>query len=205
MTDKNVTREPSTPRAQKTVAMIFQAFAELYAKKDIEEITTNLIAKRAGISVGTLYQYFSSKEAVAIALIEETVSLAANATRDAILQEMSESIRETLPRALALLLKAYRDHQRILIDLANSSPKIRNAVKHICIEDLINRSSRIYIEEHTDEICVQDLNLFRYMLYATVKGAVREYVTNPPADIDDAAFVAALARVTAAYSLNTLD
>lgn len=201
MSDKDLTREPSTPRAQKTVALIFQAFTELYAKTDIDEITTNLIAKRAGLSVGTLYQYFANRDAIAIALIEETVSEAAGVTRDAILREMSESISETLPRALALLLKAYRDHQLILIDLANSTPKIRNAVKHICVEDLINRSSRIYIEEHADEIQPSDLELFRYMLYATVKGSIREYISNPPVGITDAAFVAELARVTSVYSL----
>jgi AcrR family transcriptional regulator len=194
------TRSPVTPRAQLTVEAILQAFAKLQQQYRYEEITTNLIAERAGVSVGALYQYFANKEAIAVALLEETSARAAVAVREAIVQHINESIRVTLPRALAALLRCYREHRSILIDLPDSNPRIREAVRHLSIEDLINRSSKLYIEEHTDEIRERDLEVFRYVLYAVVKGAIREYLTNPPENLDDERFVDQLAKITSAYA-----
>ena len=193
-------RAPSTSRAQLTVSAILQAFTELHRQYRYDEITTNLVAQRAGVSVGALYQYFPNKEAIAVAILEETSARAAIEVRNAIVQHINESIRVTLPRALAVLLRNYRENRAILIDLPDSHPRIREAVRHLTVEDLINRSSKLYIEEHTDEIGKRDLEVFRYVLYAVVKGAIREYITNPPENLDDEQFVAQLAKITSAYA-----
>lgn len=195
-------RTPSTRRSQLTVEAILQSFGELCAQYGYEEVTMNLMAERAGVSAGAIYQYFPNKESIAIALYEETSSHAALGIRAAILHNLNESIAQTIPRALALLLKAYRDHRGVLIDLPDSSPRIREAIRHLSVEDLINRSSRIYIEQHVDEIGGHDLELLRYMLYGVVKGAIRELILHPPEGISDTRFLDELARMIAAYSLS---
>lgn len=195
-------RTPSTRRSQLTVDAILQSFAELCAQYGYEEVTMNLMAERAGVSVGAIYQYFPNKEAIAVALYEETSSRAALGIRTAILQNLNESIAQTIPRALALLLKAYQDHRAVLIDLPDSSPRIREAIRHLSVEDLINRSSRIYIEQHVDEIGGRDLELLRYMLYAVVKGAIREFILHPPQGITEAGFLDELTGMIATYSLS---
>lgn len=197
-------RAPSTRRSQLTVEAILQSFAELCAQYGYEEVTMNLMAERAGVSVGAIYQYFPNKESIAVALYEETSSRAALGIRETILQNLNESIAQTIPRALALLLKAYRDHRSVLIDLPDSSPRIREAIRHLSVEDLINRSSRIYIEQHVDEIGGRDLELLRYMLYAVVKGSIREFILHPPQGISDTRFLDELGSMIAAHSLSAL-
>ena len=49
---------------------ILIAAAQVFEAHGYAAGTTNRIAERAGVSVGTLYQYFPSKEAVAVALLE---------------------------------------------------------------------------------------------------------------------------------------
>lgn len=57
-------------RARDTIDAILQASSQILAKDGLVRLTTNHIATIAGVSVGSLYQYFPSKDAVVHALIE---------------------------------------------------------------------------------------------------------------------------------------
>lgn len=59
-----VRREPRQERAQKTIETIFEATAQIVEAEGESGLTTNKIAKKAGFSIGALYQYFPSKEAI---------------------------------------------------------------------------------------------------------------------------------------------
>ncbi|GAA4426835.1 TetR/AcrR family transcriptional regulator [Acidovorax lacteus] len=63
-------RAPRQERAQVTVEAIFEAVAQIVATEGEAALTTNRIAERAGVSVGSLYQYFPSKEAIVTALLD---------------------------------------------------------------------------------------------------------------------------------------
>jgi AcrR family transcriptional regulator len=62
-------KSPRQARAQITVASILEATAQLLARSDT--LTTNRIAERAGVSIGTLYQYFEDKRGILNALFEQ--------------------------------------------------------------------------------------------------------------------------------------
>jgi AcrR family transcriptional regulator len=68
-----VRKEPTQQRARATVEALLQASAELFAELGFAETTTNKIAERAGVSVGSLYQYFPDKEAILTTLFEQHV------------------------------------------------------------------------------------------------------------------------------------
>lgn len=60
--------EPRQTRSQITVEAILEAAAQLLVTCGRAAVTTNAVAKRAGVSIGSLYQYFPSKEAIFDAL-----------------------------------------------------------------------------------------------------------------------------------------
>lgn len=64
-------RTPKQQRAQVTVDALLTATGQLLVRDGYVAVSTNRIAKRAGVSVGTLYQYFSSKEDLVIAVSED--------------------------------------------------------------------------------------------------------------------------------------
>ena len=63
-------KKPIQARSIESVRSILEAATQVFEKYGYAHGTTNRIAKRAGVSIGTLYQYFPSKEAVAVALLE---------------------------------------------------------------------------------------------------------------------------------------
>jgi AcrR family transcriptional regulator len=61
-------RTPQQVRSQERVNLILDTAADLFAEVGYEPATTNSIAERAGISIGSLYRYFSDKDAILRAL-----------------------------------------------------------------------------------------------------------------------------------------
>lgn len=73
-------KRPLQARSQATVRAILEAAARVLARESLAGFNTNRVAEIAGISVGSLYQYFPNKEALVTALIEEAqTALAAQA------------------------------------------------------------------------------------------------------------------------------
>ena len=63
MTEKK-RRNPKQARAQATVDAILEATFHILETDGLAQLTTNGIAERAGVSIGTLYQYFSDRDEI---------------------------------------------------------------------------------------------------------------------------------------------
>ncbi|RAX41096.1 TetR/AcrR family transcriptional regulator [Rhizobium tropici] len=91
-------------RSAVTVEIIVEAAARILEERGLEGYTTNAVADRAGVSIGSLYQYFPNKDAITIALIHrETADLFADIER--------ASSEDDWRNALALMTDAGVAHQ----------------------------------------------------------------------------------------------
>jgi AcrR family transcriptional regulator len=63
-------RLPAQSRSNATVSAVLEAAARILERYGFEGYTTNAIAERAGVSIGSFYQYFPNKDAVTVALLE---------------------------------------------------------------------------------------------------------------------------------------
>ncbi len=74
-------KQATQARSARTVENILEAAARILEGLGFEGYTTNAIAAKAGVSIGSLYQYFPNKDAITIALIKrETARLLADVT-----------------------------------------------------------------------------------------------------------------------------
>jgi AcrR family transcriptional regulator len=72
-------REPKRERGKQRVAALLDAAAAVFAEKGYDGATMTEIAERAGAAIGSLYQFFPSKEALAEALFDRFAERAAAA------------------------------------------------------------------------------------------------------------------------------
>lgn len=68
MSENSVRSIPRQTRSQRTVDLILNSAAALFVEVGYDNATTNAIAERSGVSIGTLYRYFPNKEALLRAL-----------------------------------------------------------------------------------------------------------------------------------------
>lgn len=99
-------KKPRQARAAVTVDAIFEATIQLLVADGMHRLTTTRVAERAGVSIGTMYQYFPHKEALVYALNERYLeNLAAmiettcQAQEGATIGEMIEALIDTYWRA----------------------------------------------------------------------------------------------------------
>jgi len=101
---KSPRKLPSQQRAIATVEAIVEAAAHILEKGGFEAYSTNAVAERAGVSIGSLYQYFPNKDAITRALIARETQLLVDAV-GAVSQ--TEDWRATI----AWMIGAAVDHQ----------------------------------------------------------------------------------------------
>ena len=103
-------KAPRQARSQATVETILVAAARVLAKASLAGFNTNRVAEVAGVSVGSLYQYFPNKAALVSALIDREHERLAAALEAAVAESAALSFRERL-HALARLAidQQYRD------------------------------------------------------------------------------------------------
>jgi AcrR family transcriptional regulator len=115
-------RKPMQARAQSKVAAIFEATAQILEKDGRAALNTNRIAERAGVSVSTIYQYFSNKEAILIALARREMDF----HRSTVVDAVTKAAQHDDPERDRLVLRA----------LINASGK-RRKTRRIAQETLL--------------------------------------------------------------------
>jgi AcrR family transcriptional regulator len=70
LNSKTVRARPSQARGKERVRQILKAALDLFKAHGVDDVTTNDIAKRAGVPIGSLYRYYPNKESIIVALTE---------------------------------------------------------------------------------------------------------------------------------------
>lgn len=94
-------------RSRATREAILEATARILEKRGRAALTTNGIASRAGVSIGSLYQYFPNKEAILATLIRDKRAELLEQMRDA----LAEAAAQPPERAIEALIRAGLMHQ----------------------------------------------------------------------------------------------
>jgi len=92
---------PRQARSRATVEAILEACARLLRERGVPGATTNAIAERAGVSIGSLYEFFPNREAVIAALAEQRLAALVEIVRTTL--EQARTVDE--PAAVRMLIR----------------------------------------------------------------------------------------------------
>lgn len=109
---ENKRRMPRQARAAETVAAILEAAAQILESDGLATFTTNAVAERAGVSIGTLYQYFGDKNAVLLALARQELAAALAEVTRALQSEDDPTVEGRVRAMIRAMIHAFRGRQR---------------------------------------------------------------------------------------------
>lgn len=115
MTEKT-RRTPRQSRSEATVEAILEAAFQLLELGGVEALTTNHIAERAGVSVGTLYQYFAGKQAILAALAQRRAAAARDRIAEIVIAGPELGAVRLIVRTLATAFEGLPATRRALLD-----------------------------------------------------------------------------------------
>ena len=151
-------RTPTQGRSADLVHKVLEASAQVLGEVGLEATSTNKIAARAGVAVGSIYQYFPNKEAIFDALVDDRLR-----KLESLISERMAALRTgSYPEAAEAVLRAtisFHASEPELTPMLVSriSPPLPNA-QHRYFGRL-HIISRGYLEVYADELAVDDLDL----------------------------------------------
>ncbi|MFC3711286.1 TetR/AcrR family transcriptional regulator [Sphingoaurantiacus capsulatus] len=111
----NKRRSPTQARAAATVDAILEAGLQLLTADGVAALTTNRIAQRAGVSIGTLYQYFDSKADVLAALADRRAAAVREEIARTVIERPGLGSVRTIVRALTQSFEGTPETQTALL------------------------------------------------------------------------------------------
>lgn len=127
-------KNPEQSRSAETVRTILEGAARVLEERGLAGYTTNAVAERAGVSVGSVYQYFPGKEALTAALVARETGLLIAAVRDAAGAATPElGLRRIVQAAVAHQMSRPRlalllDREESRLQLADSLDAVTRAI-----------------------------------------------------------------------------
>jgi AcrR family transcriptional regulator len=192
----------SQRRSRLTVDALVEATARVLIKDGYDRASTNKIAAKAGVSIGSLYQYFPSKEALVAAVIERHTRELSQVVQNALGAVAAQPIEIAVRELVAAAIDAHRVDPRLHRVLAEEVPRTGRGENIEAVERYARGQLRDYLEAHRSEIDVADLDLAAFILVTTVEALTHSAVLRRPdivADDRADAFVDEVTRLMLRY------
>lgn len=106
-------RKPLQERSQQKVSLILEATMRLLDRGGIESVSTNAIAEKAGVSIGTLYQYFDGKQAVIDMLIDHEIGRLSDRVLSIVQKSPGQSVGERVRMIVTAVSDTYGGRRRV--------------------------------------------------------------------------------------------
>ena len=148
----NPRKNASQMRSRATVDALLQATARILIREGFDKASTNRIAAVAGVSVGSLYQYFPSKEALVAAVIDRHNQELMQAVRSELAEAMELPIKEGVRKLVAVAVKAHRIDPKLHLVLAEQIPRVGRLEKAATFNRQNYSLFAAYLERHRAEI-----------------------------------------------------
>jgi len=197
----NPRKSPAQERSRFTVEQIVQAATQVFSERGHAGATTNHIAERAGVSIGSLYQYFPNKEAILVTLAKRHVEIAGNLLMG--LAAGRNLLETDLTELLSLFIKAtlelHTGNRRLNYVILSEAVWSAEAMEQVhALEDQFIDQLALTLDTHR-QVSVKNSRHAAYILVHTIKNLAHEFVIHPPEGMSEEAFVEEMVELVGRY------
>ena len=163
-------------RSRATVDALVEATARILVSEGYDKASTNRIAEVAGVSVGSLYQYFPGKEALVLAVIErhnrDIMDVVGKVLAELDLLPIDQAVRRLVTAAVA----AHRVDPQLHFVLSEQVPRT-GALEHVeAVNQQAHRAFAAYLESRRHELGVGDVTLAAFICATSIEALAHNAV-----------------------------
>ena len=165
-------KTPVQARAAVTVGAISEATIQILLKQGVNRLTTTRVAERAGVSVGTLYQYYPNKQSLLFAVLAEHLDKVATAVEAACEQARNRPLADMIRP----VVEAFVDAKMERIDISVALYQIAADVGGPALARRLGQRSRKALEamlQTAPDIASPPDKFAVEMMFAAMGGATR--------------------------------
>lgn len=197
---QTIRKKPRQARAEATMEAIVEAAAQILERDGEEAATTARIAERAGVSIGTLYQYFADRDAVLAALIRRDRQTVGAEIMLRIAEGNPSNAEAMVRDIIAALLAVMRPRRRRrrLIALGTAM-RVQAGDETASMIDRVGLMMVAVAARYPDDIARPLTPTRAYVLTRAVMGALRAALMENAKILDEKDFEDELVRLALAY------
>jgi AcrR family transcriptional regulator len=178
-------RMPVQARSAYTVEAIYEATIQVLVQGGMQSLTTTKVAERAGVSVGTLYQYFPNKNALLSAALERHLNAVVTAVEKACINAKGHPVKGMA----ATLVGAYVDAKFNDPDASRALYAVASELSSVDVVARMTQRSQVALLDTLATAADRkfiDLPVVSYMLSTTLVGPVQGLLNSamPPAFVE---------------------
>jgi AcrR family transcriptional regulator len=171
-------KNASQARSRLTVDALLEATARILVKEGFDKASTNRIAETAGVSVGSLYQYFPSKEALVASLIDRHNQAVMQMVRGELAAALDESLEQAVRRLITVAVEAHRVDPKLHRVLSEQIPRVGKPEKIASFNEENYTIFQSYLEDHRHEIRAVDPALAAFVCVTSIEALTHNAVVH---------------------------
>jgi len=168
------------------VDAILEASARILLERGYVSMSTNAVAERAGVSVGSLYQYFPNKESLLAALHNQHAAQMALSLEAILATPDAAGLRGAIERLVRAAMAAHEVEPELHRLLEKERPFFEEKGDSKGFGADIQRYIQRLLEEHSEIVSHPDLGLAAWMTMRMTESLVHSAVLYPSAELDAA-------------------
>ena len=176
-----------------------RAAARILIRDGYERLTTNQVAEEAGASVGSLYQYFSSKQQLVAALLDRHVEQTMAQIREELPRLSLLPVEQAVPRFIELMIESHRIDPELHRVFVEQLPRVGSFAN---VETSLNEGlvlAEAYLRAHAAEVRPQNHALSAFMFVYTVEALTHAAVLSRPNWLATPEFVSEISALILGY------
>lgn len=191
-------KQPQQARSAELVAAILQAGAQVLAKEGATRFTTARVAEKAGVSIGSLYQYFPNKAAILYRLQTQEWQQTSD-----LLRRLLEDSRHAPPRRLRNLVHAFVrsecEEAVMRVALNDAAPLYRDAPEARATKEEGGRIVLAFLGEALPQASDATRALAGDLITHTLSAVGKQFSESPRTEAEIETYADALADMLCAY------
>jgi AcrR family transcriptional regulator len=185
---------PKQSRSARRVHAILDAAIDVLVEKGAEEFNTNRVAEQAGVSVGSIYQYFPNKQRILSGIIERGLLNSEQFLRALAVERQGEALEVLVEEGLLGLVALLGPHRDLLEELFLHATPFGEESVFAPIEETLMGVAKDWMIANADEVRLAHGSATLYVGLRAGIFIFLRWLVEQPHEVPMTDFVPSLAR-----------
>ena len=191
-------KQPKQARSTELIAIILEAAAQVLAKEGAQRFTTARVAEKAGVSVGSLYQYFPNKAAILFRLQSDEWRQTTGLLRD-ILEDVQRPPLERLRILVHAFIRSECEEAQMRVALNDTAPLYRDAPEAQQAKASGHHTIQVFMQEVLPGASDATRSLAGDLITTTLSTVGKDFSESPRTSAEIETYADAMADMFCAY------
>jgi AcrR family transcriptional regulator len=200
VSDFTVKKEPRQARSKASVQAMVQACARILESRGYAGLSTNAIAEVAGVSIGSVYEYFPGKDAIVARLVQDMVAEARTMLEGRLaLTDSRNDLNSAMQYFLGAIYRLMRKHRELLRVLVFQVPYLHQLPATRQLEIELQQVLMAGLDYTREQYSLNAQQHTLYLMTTSVAGTLMHLVLVAPPAMDPEGILDALAEKMTAW------